>query len=64
VSESFIAIHIVARLDATTFEEREALEERIIQALGCDNTEADCPMVIFASTVVKDVDTAVDWLHA
>jgi hypothetical protein len=61
--EEFIAIQIVAVCTANTLDEREAMEKEIIRALGCDNTEADCPMVMYASTVVDNIDDAFTWLE-
>jgi hypothetical protein len=63
VSEKYIAIQLVARFAPSTLEEREALEDKIIALLGCNGAEADCPMVLYASTVVDDAETASNWLH-
>ena len=63
MSEQYIAIQIVARFAPQTLEEREALENKIIALLGCDGQETDCPMVLYASTVVNGAETACDWLH-
>ena len=63
MSEKFIAIKVVAQTRPLTFEEREALEDKIIKLLGCIGTEPDCPMILFASTTVDDVEVAIDWLH-
>lgn len=63
MSEKFIAIQAVVRIDATTFDEREAFDARVMKALGCNDNEADCPMVLYASTVANDVEAAINWLH-
>lgn len=60
--EHYIAIRVVAVCTATTLAEREAMEQKIIAALGCDNTESDCPMVMFASTVTDDIGAIFVWL--
>jgi hypothetical protein len=59
----YIAIQIVARLDAATPEEREQLEHAIVKLLGCDDTEDDCPMVLYMSTTAQTAEAAIESLR-
>lgn len=62
--ETYIVIRAVVRLDATTFDEQEAFQAGVIAALGCDNTEENCPMVTFSSVTYPTAEEAVNDLCA
>lgn len=61
--KKYIAIQLVAEFGNLTFDEREALENKIMALLGCTQTETNCPMILYASTVVDDAEVACNWLH-
>lgn len=60
--EKYIAIHVVAEISSMSPERREQITDEVIKILGCTGSEDPCVMVMYASTVVDDAETACNWL--
>lgn len=62
MQEKYMAVHVVAEVGHLSPEEREQIIDKIIKIFGCTGSEDPCVMVMCASTVVDDAETACDWL--
>lgn len=56
----YYAVQVMARLAPNA--DTNEIDAKIMAALGCDNTEDDCPMYSFASTSHSDHEKAFAWL--